>query len=235
MTAAQRLRLTAAFAAAGIALGATACSSSGGTAANGGALGYDRFRSTALDVFKHKTDTCPFGLDFAKAATAAGITGAVAPAEHDGHSVSGNAGDGVPAQPWPSGVTHPPSQPEMPAVPPSAEITCTYTVGRSAVDVHLMAASKSDYGLSMMLPKIAAAGLLSTDQLSRFFADRPAIGQTRLTPGDGTAAVSRVALSGEGDLILLLSQNTIGNPPQDEALSGEPLRKAAEALAAQLR
>ncbi|MGW3038650.1 hypothetical protein ACWC9T_01110 [Kitasatospora sp. NPDC001159] len=88
------------FAAAGITLGAAACSTSTGTATSGGALSYDRVRSTALDLFKTKSSTCPFGLDLGKALTGAGITGAVAPAVTDGRSVRGNAGNGLPAQPW---------------------------------------------------------------------------------------------------------------------------------------
>ncbi|MFH9349250.1 hypothetical protein [Kitasatospora sp. NPDC017646] len=238
MTAAQRRKLTAAFAIAGITLGAAACSSSSdtGSATGGGALSYDRVRSTALDLSKDKSSTCPFGLDFAKAASGAGITGTVAPAVTDGRSVTGNTGEGVPAQPWPSGDTsHPPTMTEMPAVPPNAEITCSYTVGASTVDVELMAVPKNDYGISMMLPAIARAGLLSVDQLSRFSADRPAVGQTKLTPGGGRAAVARIALHGDGDLVLMLDQNTTGQAAQDPALAGEPLRKAAEALAGQLK
>ncbi|MFD8704499.1 hypothetical protein ACFV1W_18090 [Kitasatospora sp. NPDC059648] len=239
MTAAQRLRLTAAFAVAGITFGTAACSSSSSTststATGGGALSYDRVRSTALDLFKNDSSTCPFGLDFAKAAAAAGITGAVAPAVTDGRSVTGNAGEGVPAQPWPSGNTdHPPTVTEMPATPPSAQITCSYTVGASTVDVELLAVPKNDYGISMMLPSIARAGLLSVDQLSQFSADRPAVGQTKLTPGGGTAAVARIALHGDGDLVLMLDQNTTGRAAQDPALAGEPLRKAAEALVGQI-
>ncbi|MFG2841707.1 hypothetical protein ACGF12_00830 [Kitasatospora sp. NPDC048296] len=235
MTAAQRRRLTAAFAIAGITLGAAACSSSTDTATSGGALSYDRVRSTALDLFKNKSSTCPFGLDFAKAASEAGITGAVAPAVTDGRSVKGNAGDGVPAQPWPSGATHPPTMTEMPATPPNAQITCSYTVGPSTVDVELLAVPKNDYGISMMLPSIARAGLLGVDQLSQFSSDRPAVGQTELTPGGGTAAVARIALHGEGDLVLMLDQNTTGQEAQNPALAGEPLRKAAEALAGRLK
>lgn len=235
MTAAQRRKLAAVFAAAGVALGAAACSSSAdnGPGTGGGPLSYDRVRSTALDLVKNKSTSCPFGLDLAKATAAAGISGAVAPAVTDGRSVTGNAGDGVPAQPWPSGATHPPTMPEMPATPPNAQITCSYTVGPTTVDIDLLAVSKNDYGVSMMLPTIRGAGLLSLDQLTRFSTDRPAVGQTKLTPGQGTAAVSRISLHGEGDLVLMLSQNTSSGEP-DQALAGEPLRKAAEALAGQI-
>ncbi|MFF9642695.1 hypothetical protein [Kitasatospora aureofaciens] len=236
MTAAQRLRLTAAFAVAGITFGTAACSSSSSTATSGGALSYDRVRSTALDLSRNGSSTCPFGLDFAKAAAGAGITGAVTPAVTDGRSVTGNTGDGVPAQPWPSGASHPPTMTEMPAIPPNAGITCSYTVGASTVDVELLAVPKNDQGISMMLPAIARAGLLGVDQLSRFSADRPAVGQTRLTPAGGRAAVARIALHGDGDLVLVLDQNTTGGQAaQDPALAGEPLRKAAEALAGQLK
>ncbi|MFH8380085.1 hypothetical protein ACH4E7_03965 [Kitasatospora sp. NPDC018058] len=223
MTVPQRRRLAAAFAAAGITLGAAACSSStGSTTGGGGALSYDRVRSTALDLVKNKSTSCPFGLDLAKAASGAGIAGAVAPAPADGRSVRGDAGDGVPAT---NG---------QPATPPHAQITCSYTVGPSTVvDIDLLAVPQNDYAVSMMLPSIQAAGLLSVDQLSRFSTDRPAVGQTRITPDKGTAAVARVAVKGEGDLVLMLSQDFRDSDP-DPALTGEPLRKAAEALAAQL-
>ncbi|KJS56275.1 hypothetical protein VM98_08295 [Streptomyces rubellomurinus subsp. indigoferus] len=121
MAAAQLRRLAAAFAAAGTVLGAAACSSADDLAQGGGALSYDRVRSVALDAVRNRTDTCPFGLDFAKAAGSAGITG----------------------------------------------------------------------------------------------------------------AVSRLAVNGEGDLIMMLSQDS-GDPEQNPALAGEPLRKAAEALVKQL-
>ncbi|MGA5816974.1 hypothetical protein ACPC54_03800 [Kitasatospora sp. NPDC094028] len=233
MTTAQRRRLAAAFAAAGIALGTAACSSAVDLAQGGGALSYDRVRSVALDRFKNKSDSCPFGLDLAKAASAAGITGAVTPAESGGRSVSSNAGDGVAPQPWPSGVSHPPSMPEQPAVPPFAEITCAYRVGPTPVSVELMADPKNDYAISMRLPGIRAAGRLSLDELMQFSQNRPGIGQTGLTPGRGLVAVSRIPLDGEGDLILTLAQDSHDEP--DPALAGEPLRKAAEALADQLR
>ncbi|MFD5462979.1 hypothetical protein ACFWIQ_09135 [Kitasatospora sp. NPDC127059] len=235
MTAAQRRKLTAVFAAAGIALGAAACSSSSGTGPGGGPLSYDRVRSTALDLVKNKSTSCPFGLDLAKATAAAGISGTVAPAVTDGRSVTGNTGDGVPAQPWPSAVSHPPTMTEMPATPPNAQITCSYTVGPSTVDLELLAVPKNDYGVSMMLPAIQRAGLLSVDQLTRFSTDRPSVGQTRITPGQGTAAVARIALHGDGDLVLMLDQNTTAQDDRNPALAGEPLRKTAENLAGQLR
>ncbi|MFJ8475031.1 hypothetical protein [Kitasatospora sp. NPDC094011] len=234
MTAAQRRRLTAVFAAAGISLGAAACSSapSIGTTTGTG-LSYDRVRSTALDLVKNKSTDCPFGLDFAKAAAAAGIGGTVAPAVTDGHSVTGNAGDGVPAAPWPSGVTHPPTMTEMPATPPSADITCSYRLGGSTVEVDLLATSRNDAAVSLALPMIQRNGRLSVDQLTRFAQNRPAVGRTTLASDGGTVAVARIALKGEGDLMLLLSEAPDSQVVNGE-LAGEPLRRAAEALAGQV-
>ncbi|MFI6154242.1 hypothetical protein ACIBCA_16335 [Kitasatospora sp. NPDC051170] len=233
MTTAQRRRLTTAFVATGITLGAAACSSADDFAPGGRALSYDRVRTVALDTIKNGTDTCPLGLDFAKAASTAGITGAVAPDTHGGHAVSGDAGDGVAPQPWPSGVTHPPSLPEQPAVPPSAEITCAYTVGSSTVEVQLLAVSKNDVAFNLMLPRLRQAGQLSVDDLTTAYNGRPGIGETRLTPGPGSAAVARIALNGAGDLVMLVSQGS-SDADRNPALAGEPLRKATETLARQI-
>ncbi|MBV6698836.1 hypothetical protein [Kitasatospora aureofaciens] len=122
----------------------------------------------------------------------------------------------------------------MPASPPRAEILCHYQVGQARVDIELMAVPQSGYGVNMLLPRIRAAALLDTQQLQQFAAEQPGPGQTKLVPGQGTAAIARITPKGEGDLVLFLSQNLRAADPEP-SLTGEPLRRAAETLAGQLR
>ncbi|MGW2249389.1 hypothetical protein ACWCXH_04215 [Kitasatospora sp. NPDC001660] len=55
-----------------------------------------------------------------------------------------------------------------------------------------------------------------------------------LAPGKGTAALARITPGGEGDIVPRLAQG-IRNTDPDQAFTGEPLRKAAEALAGRIR
>ncbi|MFD9686724.1 hypothetical protein ACFWXO_13310 [Kitasatospora sp. NPDC059088] len=234
MTAAHRRKLTAVFAAAGIALGAAACSSSTGGVPGPGALSYGSVRSTAEKLQQDKQDTCPFGLDLGKALQAAGIPGTVTPDhEYDGHAVQGSVGDGLPPQPWPSGASHPPTMPSIPATPPNADVSCAYQVGTARLDLELFAVPQSGVAVNMLLPGIRRAAELSVAELQQVATEQPGPGQTRILGSKGTAALARIAHQGEGDIVLMLSQNP-GTGEPDQALTGEPLRKAATALVDQL-
>ncbi|MBD0670709.1 hypothetical protein BU198_08275 [Streptomyces sp. CBMA156] len=86
-----------------------------------------------------------------------------------------------------------------------------------------------------MLPGIQRAAGLSVAELQQIATDRPGPGQTKLVPGRSEgAALARIALKGEGDLVLMLYQDGTGTE-LDRALAGEPLRKATEAPAGRLR
>ncbi|MBD0693484.1 hypothetical protein [Streptomyces sp. CBMA123] len=233
MTAAHRRRLTAVFAAAGITLGAAACSSSAGGVPGPGALSYDTVRSTAEKLQTDKQDTCPFDLDLAKALKAAGIPGGITPDHEGGHAVQGSVGDGLPPQPWPSGASHPASMPSVPATPPHADIICAYRAGTTGLNIELFAVPQPGTAVNMLLPGIQRAAQLSVAGLQQFATEQPGPGQTRLV-GKGTAALARIAPKGEGDIVLMLSQDT-GSGEPDRGLTGEPLRKAAENLVGQLR
>ncbi|WP_395295215.1 hypothetical protein ACF9IK_18045 [Kitasatospora hibisci] len=229
-TPAQRRRHLAAAGAAGILLGTAACSSSG-EPAGGGTLSYAHVRSTAEGLAK--SGSCPFGLDLAAALRDAGIDRPATPGAADRPAVDTDLGNGVAAQPWPSGVTAPPSMASMPATPPTAWVTCTYTVGSTPVRVDLLAVPENGVAVSLMLPHIQRFGNVGVDQLRQFSIDQPKPGETRLTPGAGLAGVARVAAKGNGDITLTLSQDT-DDAQRLSDLTGEPLRRATERLAAQL-
>ncbi|MFJ7247406.1 hypothetical protein ACIQWA_22575 [Kitasatospora sp. NPDC098652] len=233
LTAARRRKLTAVFAAAGIALGAAACSSSAGGVPGPGALSYGSVRSTAEKLQQDKQDTCPFGLDLGKALQAAGIPGTVTPDHEYGHAVQGSVGDGLPPQPWPSGASHPPAMPSIPATPPHADVICAYQVGTARLDLELFAVPQPDVAVNLLLPGIQRAAGLPVAALQQVATEQPGPGQTRLLGSKGTAALARIAHQGEGDIVLMLSQNPSTGEP-DQALTGEPLRKAAAALVDQL-
>ena len=233
---AAKYRRILALAAAGIALAGSACSSSGssGEAASGGErLSYDRVASTAKQLTS--TSVCPFGLDPAAALKAAGAERTVTPAASGGHpAAQGTVDPGRPAEAWPSWLSTPSGLPSNPAVPPNASVVCNFTASEAPMEIDLVAVSEGKVAVNLALPQIAHLGNLSADEVMRFSKDEPGIGQTRVTPGRGTAAVARVAVAGKGDLALVVSQ---GWPvtKADPALAGESLRKVAEALAAQLR
>ncbi|MCG6494588.1 hypothetical protein [Kitasatospora sp. A2-31] len=229
-TPAQRRRYLAAAGAAGLLLGTAACSSSA-EPAGGGTLSYAHVRSTAEGLAK--SGPCPFGLDLAAALKDAGIDRPAAPGAADRPAVDTDLGDGAPAQPWPSGITAPPSMASVPATPPKAWVTCTYTVGSTPVRVDLLAVPEDGAAVAMMLPHIQRFGNLGVDQIHQFWSDRPKPGETRLTPGAGLAGVARVAAKGKGDITLTLSQDA-DDAQRLSDLAGEPLRRATERLAAQL-
>ncbi|MFG3051216.1 hypothetical protein ACGFZP_09735 [Kitasatospora sp. NPDC048239] len=233
-TTAKMRRVPALLGAVGIVLGAAACSSSGDSGSGsggGGKLSYDQVRSTAQGVAK--SGPCPFGLDLAAALKGAGIDRPVTAGAKDEQPVDTDLGDGVPAQDWPAGASHPAGMPSMPATPPSAWVTCTYTVGSTPVRIDLLAIPQNDIAVNIMLPHIQRFGNVGVDQLTQFANDKPKAGETRLTPGDASVGVARVAAKGKGDLVLTLTQDA--DAAVEPSLVGEPLRKATEQLAAQLR
>ncbi|WP_030232974.1 hypothetical protein [Streptomyces sp. NRRL S-350] len=235
MTAAQRRTLTAVLVSAGTLLGAAACSSSGGLPGSG-TLSYDDFRSTARKAAAEPTDTCPFGLDLAKALRTAGISADVSPDAKEGHAVDAGAADGDPAKPWPSNASHPPSMPSIPATPPRAFVSCTYRVGHARMDLELMAVPQAGAAVNLMFPLIQHNARVGIGPIQQFATEQPDAGQAKLVPGGkDSAAVARIAPKGSGDIALLLSQVLDDDAAPDPALTGEQLRKATEALAAQLR
>ncbi|MEU3466029.1 hypothetical protein ABZ721_39595 [Streptomyces sp. NPDC006733] len=235
-TAATYRRVLALAGAAGVALGGSACSSSGssdGAASDGERLSYDRVASTARQLTS--SSACPFGLDLAAALKVAGVERAVTPAAFGGgRAAQGTVNPGRPAQAWPSGQPTPSGLPSAPAVPPNASVVCHFTASDAPMEIDLVAVSEGGVAVNLALPQIASLGNLSADEVMAFSKDEPGIGQSRVTPGRGTAAVARVAVVGKGDLALVVSQGSTVTKA-DPALTGEPLRKIAEALAAQLR
>ncbi|MFJ9946439.1 hypothetical protein [Kitasatospora sp. NPDC091207] len=215
---------------AGLLLGTAACSSSGGVTGTG-SLSYDHVRSTAQGLAG--TDPCPFGLDLPAALKSAGIDRPVTPGAKDEPAVGTDLGNGKPPEPWPSGVSAPPGMASIPATPPSAWVTCTYTVGATPVRIDLLAVPENGPVVNMMLPSIQRAGNLGVDQLKQFADEQPTAGRTKVTPGAASVGVARVAAKGKGDIALTLSQDTV-NATLEPALTGEALRKATEQLAAQL-
>lgn len=215
---------------AGLLLAVASCSSSGDVT-GAGSLSYDHVRSTAQGLAK--TGPCPFGLDLPAALKSAGIDRPVTPGAKDEPAVGTDLGNGKPGEPWPSGVSAPPSMPSIPATPPSAWVTCTYTVGSTPVRIDLLAIPENGPVVNMMLPSIQRAGNLGVDQLKQFADEQPTAGRTKVTPGAASVGVARVAAKGKGDIALTLSQDTV-NATLEPALTGEALRKATEQLAAQL-
>ncbi|MER7703487.1 hypothetical protein ABTX81_11380 [Kitasatospora sp. NPDC097605] len=176
--------------AAGLLLGAGACAADGGTGTAGtGRISYEQVRSTAREL--PATGPCPFSLDLAAALGAAGVDRPVTPGAKDRPVAEGEVGDGVPAQPWPTGATPPPSLPSMPATPPSAWVTCHFTVGDTPARIDLLAVPENGPVISMLLPHLQRYGNLGVAQLQQIGADQPTAGQTRLTPGAGLVGVAR--------------------------------------------
>ncbi|MGW6916912.1 hypothetical protein ACWGB8_24255 [Kitasatospora sp. NPDC054939] len=226
-----RLRRPAVLAgAAALLLGVSACSS-GGSTAGSGRLSYDQVRSTARDL--SAGGACPFGLDLAAALKAAGIERPVTAGAGKRPVAEGELGDGLPAQPWPATATPLPGMPSIPATPPSAQITCHYTVGATPVRVDLLATPVYGPAFALMLPHIQRHGAIKVRNLEQFAAEQPGAGQTAVTPEGGRVGVARVASHGPGDLALVVAQDTEART--EPALTGEPLRKVTERLAAQLR
>ncbi|MFC9324157.1 hypothetical protein [Kitasatospora sp. NPDC057015] len=236
-TAAKHRRLLVLAGAAGMAFAASACSSSGSSggsaAADGDRLSYDRVTSTAKQLTA--TSACPFGLDLAAALKAAGAERTVTPAASGGDpAAKGTLDPGKPAQAWPSGQPKPSGVASVPAVPPNTFVVCTFTASDAPVEIDLVATGADGVAVNLALPRIASLGNLGADEVIAFSKDAPGIGQTRVTPGRGSAAVARVAVAGKGDLALVVSQgSTVAKA--DPALAGESLKKITEALATQLR
>ncbi|OKJ16734.1 hypothetical protein [Kitasatospora sp. CB01950] len=219
-------RLLALPAAAAVALGAAACSDD----SSGAGLSYAKVRSTAEQIRQQPSTACPFGLDgLATALQAAGIDRPVTPGAEDAKAVEGELGDGTPPYRWPSGISPSPSTASAPGLPPHAWVTCTWTAGTATVRLDLEAVPLSDVGVSVLLPTLQRTGQLTVDQLGAVVTGRPKPGgKPVLLPGGGLAAIARVPLKGDGDLVLLLSQGDAG--PADPALTGEPMAKALEHL-----
>ncbi|MEV6978049.1 hypothetical protein [Kitasatospora sp. NPDC093806] len=158
---------------------------------------------------------CPFGLDLGGALKAAGVERAVAPA--------GGAEPPVRAEVVPGQEVR----------PESVQVWCSYTAGATPVEIGVLAAPAEKIAVNLALPYLQRAGRLTVDQLTAVSTDQPSPGEARTTPGAASVGIARRAVTGKGDLALLVSQGT-ETSDLDRALTGEPLRKVAEALAAQL-
>ncbi|GAA2083830.1 hypothetical protein GCM10009759_02310 [Kitasatospora saccharophila] len=197
----------------------------------GAVLSYAEVRSTAQQLGEQGSDTCPFGLDLPAALKAAGVDLTATGGSTDDRPATGETREGQGPVPWPSGMTPPSSMPSAPGTPPHGRITCVWTADGGPVELDLLAVPLNDVGLNIMLPSIARAGNLPASRLEEVAAHRPAPGgPPLLTPDGGLAAVARIPAKGDGDLVLLLSQD----PPDDgeHVLSGESLGKVLARLAA---
>ncbi|QKW20702.1 hypothetical protein HUT16_17945 [Kitasatospora sp. NA04385] len=227
-------RLLALPAALAVVLGAGACSGGSDRSDDGKdatALSYPKVRSTAQELGAAGSGTCPFGLDLAAALKATGVGLTANAGTEEDKPATGETTEATDPEPWPSGVKPPPSMASVPGRPPTGWITCVWMIDGGPITLDLLAVPVNDVGVSMMLPKIQAAGKLSAARLETVYAQRPAPGAAPLvTPDGGLAAIARVPAKGDGDLVLLLSQN----PPNDgeRALSGEPLGRVLARLAA---
>ncbi|WP_033214272.1 hypothetical protein [Kitasatospora phosalacinea] len=227
-------RLLALPAALAVLLGAGACSGGSDRSDDGrtdAALSYPLVRSTAEQLGQGGSGTCPFGLDLAAALKAAGVDLTATPGTEDDKPATGEVTEATAPEPWPSAMTPPPSMASVPGRPPTGWVTCVWTVDGGPVRLDLLAVPMNDVGVSLMLPKAQAAGQLRVDGIHTVYDRRPAPGAAPLvTPDGGLAALARVPVKGDGDLVLLLSQE----PPDGggRTLSGEPLGRVLARLVA---
>ncbi|RKE20216.1 hypothetical protein BX266_3567 [Streptomyces sp. TLI_171] len=217
----------------GTALGAAACTGSDGGGSDA-ALSYASVRSTAEQLGSQGGAACPFGLDLAAALKSAGIDRTATPGAADAKAAEGEVAEATAPVPWPSWISPSPTTASAPGRPPSARVTCVWTVGSTPVQLDLTAVPLDDVGVNMVLPSIQSAGEVSVDQLSAIVTGRPKPGGKPLvTPGEGLAAIARVRAKGTGDIVLVLSQDSPDRP--DRSLTGEPLGRLLDRLAGQIR
>jgi hypothetical protein len=217
---------------AGAALGA--CSSKGSSSPSAGSgsstgavssgITVDAVHAAAAKLGSAGGD-CPLGLDVNAALKAAGVSGTAAP-----DTQNGPAADGL--TPETSDGNGPPKQYSFSMIECSYVVTDGGTTTGLAVRLGAMPAGKGDTVANLLGPRIASDGRLSTADLRTFLSTSFTAGQSKVTPGAGTAVYSQLTGSGSGVGIEVSSL-----PPDNTAtpaLSGTALEKVTTTLAGQV-
>ena len=166
--------------------------------------------------------TCPLVFDKAAVLKAAGIAGTLAPSSEPSKIASGD--DGTKASPGSPMAQH----------GGGATITCGFeiTTNGAATDVSVvLLAVNTGLAWQVMYPKLLQKSHLGENELQPMVSQGFSVGTVRLTPGAGTAALGRLAMSGGGDAALLVAVDGSGA----SSIAGQPLEKLTTALATTIK
>ena len=206
--------------------GTGSSSKTGGTGTGG--ISVDAVHAAAAKLGSAGGD-CPLGLDVDAALKAAGASGTAAPDTRNGSAADGST-------PETSDAGSPGKQYSFSLIDCYYVITSGGTTTDLAVRLGAMPETpgKNTAVVTILAPRIQADGHLTMADLQSFLSAPFTAGQSKVTPGAGTAVYSQLAGSGSGVglEVAILSPSSGGTTPP--ALSGTVLEKAATTLAAQI-
>jgi hypothetical protein len=167
--------------------------------------------------------SCPVSYDIAKAAHKAGASGAATPQ---------SGADAVTAD-----VRETSEKDSAAQKYGATQLECDYRIGADDITAYTVGVERGS-ALSLMLPRIQAAGQLSMSDLRSYYetAQKAKPGTASVT-SSGNVATVRLRVSGKGDLILVVSATSAGSGSSTghAAIKATELTSLAEDLAAQAR
>ena len=203
-----------------------ACASSHSGAAGAGGTTPDAVHAAAAKLGS-AGGACPLGLDVNAALKAAGVSGTAAP-----DTASGPAADGTTPETAEAG--DPAKQYDFSLIRCSFVITDGATTTGLAVNLGAVPSGQSGTVANILGPILARDGGLAPADLQGFLGTPFAAGQSKVTPGKGTAFYSQLTGSGSGVGLEVGATPTPASDGTAPALSGAALQKFATTLAAQI-
>ncbi|NUP54135.1 MAG: hypothetical protein HOW97_43485 [Catenulispora sp.] len=195
--------------------GLTACGSSGSK------VSVDNVQKAADAVVAAPTTPCPAGFDLDAALKKAGVTATAKPGSaDDAAALAMSATNALQGSPLKTSGT--------------SMITCVYTLSTGGTVVARLTGAHTGKAITVLKPLLHADSDASTSEVDTFVAQKFSTGKPALTPG-GKAAVVELDATG-GDVVLdVTSYSTDKGDEAKNPITGEPLRKLAEALSKQVK
>lgn len=195
--------------------GLTACGSSDSK------VSVDNLQKAADAVAATPTAPCPAGIDLDAALKKAGIAATAKPGDADDPATLAMSPDkalaGSPLK-----------------IAGASVITCNYTLSTGGTVVAIVAGAHTGKAITVIAGMLRADSDASTSEVDTFVAQKFSTGKPVLVPGGKVAVVELDASGGDAVLDVTSYSSDKGNDAKN-AITGEPLRKLAEALGKQVK
>ena len=210
-----------------------ACSSKGSSSSTGSGSGSTANGTISVDAVHAAAaklgsagGACPLGLDVNAALKAAGASGTAAPDTQSGPAAVGST-------PETADAGSPVKQYSFSTIECSYVITAGSTTTDLTVRLGAMPSGEADTVAALLAPWISRDGRLTSADLQSFLSAKFTAGQTKVTPGAGTAVYTQLVGTGTGVGVEVATADS-DSPTATPALNGAALEKVATTLAAQI-
>ena len=181
-----------------------------------------KIRQAADKLIDDPKGPCPLGIDVTKALAKAGIGGTATPrADAETPAAEGESAKSAES---PDSILQQLN---------GALVTCDYTLSSGGhVSTMLMGVGKGK-AVNVLAPMISHDGQIGTEAFQTFASQKFESGKAALTPNLGLVAVVELSAK-DGDVALEVTSHNADDQSKNGPITGEALRKFAEALAGQV-